>query len=290
MNVYPNYYNKFKCIADRCKHSCCIGWEIDIDEDTMELYGSLEGELADKIRANIDGEVPHFILYEGERCPFLNKNGLCDIITEYGDGAICDICYLHPRFYNFYSSFEEVGLGLSCEEAVRVVLVENEKFYIETPDRVTDEEKKLLEARQGIFDVLQDRTKTVAERFSEIAKSIEFDFCPEEAYNIYVSLERLDKKWATELEKIKDFDENVFQDNKLQIFFEQLACYFVFRHFKGGVREVKFALLSCCVIGALCFEQDFDKALDIVRMYSSEIEYSEENTKRLMNYLSGGRK
>ena len=43
MDVYPNYYDKFKCIANRCKHSCCIGWEIDIDEDTMEL--------ADKIRA-----------------------------------------------------------------------------------------------------------------------------------------------------------------------------------------------------------------------------------------------
>ena len=25
----PSYYKDFKCIADKCRHSCCIGWEID---------------------------------------------------------------------------------------------------------------------------------------------------------------------------------------------------------------------------------------------------------------------
>ena len=128
--VFPNYYKKFKCIADKCHHSCCIGWEIDIDEDTMDLYNSLQGELADRIRQNISGEVPHFVLCDGERCPFLNENGLCDIISELGDGALCDICYLHPRFSNFYEDFTETGLGLCCEEASRIVLTENERFFI----------------------------------------------------------------------------------------------------------------------------------------------------------------
>ena len=32
----PKYYTEFSCIADRCRHSCCIGWEIDIDADTAE--------------------------------------------------------------------------------------------------------------------------------------------------------------------------------------------------------------------------------------------------------------
>ena len=30
----PFYYKEFHCIADACKDSCCIGWEIDIDEET----------------------------------------------------------------------------------------------------------------------------------------------------------------------------------------------------------------------------------------------------------------
>ena len=34
--IAPDYYNKFSCIADKCRHSCCVGWEIDIDENTNE--------------------------------------------------------------------------------------------------------------------------------------------------------------------------------------------------------------------------------------------------------------
>ena len=29
--IVPDYYKEFSCIADHCRHSCCIGWEIDID-------------------------------------------------------------------------------------------------------------------------------------------------------------------------------------------------------------------------------------------------------------------
>ena len=31
----PDFYRDFHCIADRCSDSCCIGWEIDIDPDTL---------------------------------------------------------------------------------------------------------------------------------------------------------------------------------------------------------------------------------------------------------------
>ena len=42
MKLYaPKYYERFKCIADKCSHSCCIGWEIDVDADTLKKYKSL---------------------------------------------------------------------------------------------------------------------------------------------------------------------------------------------------------------------------------------------------------
>ena len=69
----------------------------------------------------------------------------------------------------------------------------------------------------------------------------------------------------------------------MQIFFEQLSCYFVFRHFDKGV---EFALLGCYVIGQICSEcQNFEQMLDVVRMYSSEIEYSEENTEEVAAFM-----
>ena len=42
----PEYYEKFSCIASRCKDSCCAGWEIDIDEDSYAYYNSVEVNLA----------------------------------------------------------------------------------------------------------------------------------------------------------------------------------------------------------------------------------------------------
>ena len=132
----PNYYHKFTCIADRCRHSCCIGWEIDIDEKTMAMYQTMALPIGEDIRNSIEGDEPHFKLQSGDRCPFLKDNGLCRIICECGKDALCDICRLHPRFRNFYSSFVETGLGLCCEEAARIILFDNEPFSILLPDDV----------------------------------------------------------------------------------------------------------------------------------------------------------
>jgi len=282
--VFPNYYEKFKCIADKCRHNCCIGCEIDIDEDTMEMYNSLDGEFAEKIRANIDGEIPHFILSDGERCPFLNNSGLCDIICELGDGAICDICYLHPRFSNFYDDFTETGLGLCCEEAVRIILTENERFFIDVPNSAKNQE--FFKERKEVFDILQNRNVTMHERLNSVCQKYgyEFKFSNEELYDFCMSLERLDESWENELKKLKNADvSEVFKREDLQIFFEQLACYFTFRHFQSGVG---FVILSCWVIGAIISSCDnFVKMLDVVRMYSSEIEYCEENTQKVKAFL-----
>ena len=288
--IHPNYYNQFKCIADKCKHSCCIGWEIDIDEDTCELYNSLDTPFGERIRSNIEGEVPHFKLTKDNKCPFLNERGLCDIILEYGDGAICDICYLHPRFSNFYSSFAEEGLGLCCEEAVRVILTEEEKFSVEIPDDIslTREEKEFFEKRQKIFDVLQDRNKRIIQRFNMLG---EFKFNLENISELYMSLERLDEKWTEKVNSIKGYELKGKIFDEFEIFFEQLAVYFVFRHLVPGLNEqefnlrIRFALMSCYIIGAICEKNvcDFEEMADIVRMYSSEIEYSEENLDVLYN-------
>ena len=264
--VFPNYYEKFKCIADKCRHNCCIGWEIDIDEDTLFLYNSLEGEFADKIRDNIDGEIPHFVLGDGERCPFLNNSGLCDIITKLGEDAICDICFLHPRFRNFYDDFTETGLGLCCEEAARIILTENERFFIDVPEHLKNND--FFKERKEVFDILQDRSVTMYERLKNLGQKygFEFQFSNEELYDFYMSLERLDESWESELKKLKDTDGvEIFEREELQIFFEQLACYFIFRHFESGVG---FAILSCWVVGEICSScEDFDKILDVVTSF-----------------------
>ena len=49
----PLIYPEFTCIADRCRHSCCIGWEIDVDQESMALFGQLKGKLRDRLTSRI---------------------------------------------------------------------------------------------------------------------------------------------------------------------------------------------------------------------------------------------
>ena len=124
MNVYvPEYYPRFRCAASACPHTCCAGWEIDIDPESLSRYQRMTGAFGDRVKRSIslDG-TPHFILTEQERCPLLNRDNLCDLILQEGEGALCQICRDHPRFRNYFSDRVEMGLGLVCGEAARLIL------------------------------------------------------------------------------------------------------------------------------------------------------------------------
>ena len=34
--IKPNFYDAFHCTAAACSDTCCAGWEIDVDPDTVE--------------------------------------------------------------------------------------------------------------------------------------------------------------------------------------------------------------------------------------------------------------
>ena len=49
--MYPAYYEAFRCTAGACRHNCCIGWEIDIDGKSAERYAALPGAFGERVRA-----------------------------------------------------------------------------------------------------------------------------------------------------------------------------------------------------------------------------------------------
>lgn len=116
--IAPDYYPSFSCIASACRHTCCVGWEIDVDGESLERFRRDEAVF----REIDETGTPHIRLREGERCPFLNGDGLCDMILKHGEEYLCDICRDHPRFRNYFADRTELGLGLVCEEAARIVL------------------------------------------------------------------------------------------------------------------------------------------------------------------------
>ena len=165
--IVPDFYGDFHCIASKCKDSCCIGWEIDIDGETAEKYRALSGELGEKLRESIAWEEPaHFILAEKERCPFLDAQNLCRIISAQGEEALCEICREHPRFHEWYGKWRESGVGMCCEEACRLLLSSEAPLgFIERDDEAPEEEfdgdeellDLMLRARERAYAVLTDR-------------------------------------------------------------------------------------------------------------------------------------
>ena len=141
-HLQPDFYDRFRCRAAACRHSCCKGWEIDIDENTLDLYRSLSGSWKEKMDAAVvcDEYGAHFRLTEEERCPFLQQDGLCELIRAFGEEALCDICALHPRFYELAGPYELTGLGLSCEAVCDLLLSEEGELMLrceETGEKIT---------------------------------------------------------------------------------------------------------------------------------------------------------
>jgi len=301
--IVPDYYNDFECIADRCKHSCCIGWEIDIDEETLEKYRNVKGAFGARLRAGIEeGECgAYFRLSEEERCPFLNQKGLCDIILTLGEAHLSQICTDHPRFCSFYGDRTEIGLGLCCEEAARIILSKQSKteFCVWDDDGEEDlpseRETAFFAMRESLFALAQDRRKSVSERMGDLQKAVGA-FLPKKAFaewtEIFLSLEILDEAWKKLLLGVLERPVFPLLSKDWEIAWEQLLVYFLYRHVSDPEKDMRapvlFAVLCVYMIQNLfaylgaCGKEEL---IELCRAYSSEIEYSEENTERLLLLL-----
>lgn len=175
----PDYYDRFRCIASRCTDNCCIGWEIGIDPAALADYQSQPGAFGDRLRAAIQpGDPPFFALTKSGRCPFLNEENLCDIYRQLGENHLCAICDQHPRFHNWFGAEKESGLGLSCEEAARLILFSAPprllcRETLEAPDPDTELNPELLAGlravREAAFAILAEPSLPLAHRLALLA-------------------------------------------------------------------------------------------------------------------------
>ena len=184
----PSYYKEFHCIADRCQDSCCIGWEIDIDDDTFAYYKSVKGTFGRRLSEHMTGGEEHsFHLTGNGWCPFLNDRKLCDICIELGEEALSEVCTEYPRFTMEYENVREKILSLSCEEVCRILFSSEEKttweerelpdFCGEADDGEPDEgmvdASWLRSVRARAVEILQERSKPVFVRAAEYLRYCE---------------------------------------------------------------------------------------------------------------------
>ena len=285
IDIDAEIYTEFKCKADKCKHSCCKGWEIDIDDDTLDYYMSLNTDLGNEIRQNIrEGEDTFFKLTEDERCPFLNDNGLCKIIEELGENGLCDICRLHPRFFVDINDYSMAGVGLSCERAAELIFEKKNLGFI-----MSESKKKI-----GFKELLDLLGIEIPQKFLELSKILPDHLKEsqmEKILTIFLATEPIDPNWENEVkllqESLSDFPGNL-DDNYLNKF-EVIYHYIIFRQLElieqhGYKKVIDYAI--CSIIFIMLYANKFHDDHEAVRRWSEQIEYNEDNIELIINKLS----
>lgn len=125
-NYQPDYYNNFKCIADKCSITCCQEWKIAVDDATNRKWMKLSfstDKLSEKSN-NLssytcckDGSLV-IKLDENHRCPFLSKDKLCHLVMTYSDEVLSETCTLFPREIHRFSTHEERTLMPCCPAVI----------------------------------------------------------------------------------------------------------------------------------------------------------------------------
>ena len=274
MSVWmPEFYPAFRCRAGACRHSCCRGWEIDVDDTSARRYQETPGALGDALRAALfaDDGGWHFRLDGEARCPLLQPDGLCRLIREAGEEALCDICALHPRFFQEIGEDELWGLGLSCEAAAELLLEREELRFLcdETGERET---LPGLLGRLGLS--VPPGLLRYAPRLDEARRR--------ELLRRFAATEPIDDQWPRELEALAaaPLPERV-EAGAYQRVYEYLSFRQIERLEDFGAAAVADYAAAMTDLLALWDAQAPDTAGHLRRL-SEQIEYSTENVERIV--------
>jgi hypothetical protein len=143
--------------------------------------------------------------------------------------------------------------------------------------------------REKLFCVLQDRSLSLEKRIDNMLGLVDAKL-PQNIdwYAVFNGLEKLDRVWDEYLLRIKDGIKTFENDSSLDTAYEQLLVYLIYRHFLDcqydeRIKErVLFAALIYKVIKTMNVSNTLDELIDIARLYSCEIEYSDENISKIL--------
>lgn len=278
VTIYPEFYKDFCCKAASCQHTCCAGWEIDIDPVAAAKYQQLGGALGEKIRQHIvevEG-VWQFRLGAGDRCPFLREDWLCELILRADESILCDICTNHPRFFVTLGDYELAGVGLSCEKSCELLLADTAPLSFGTETGETMTLKELLQ-----------RLSLPA---SESDLCYQAGLTSEDAAFVLDCLEKtepIDAAWTAQLKQLRS--EKFAPEGAVPQAFDRIYQYILYRALEqvpqyGWGTVLTYAQLNTDFI-YLTYHLT-DQLGESVRRWSEQIEYSTKNVRILMGLLA----
>lgn len=321
----PDYFDRFRCLAGACPHSCCEKWEVVIDEESVCLYETVSGPLGEKLRGAMETDEDGDVCFplNGGRCPFLDQENLCEIHKQLGEQATSETCREHPRFTEDYGAFREITLSASCPAANDLLLGSEAPLGFKTFETGEPEEEGdswleyLLPLRERMMQILCERNEplnlrlrrflllasetqwrldeemietlpTLAEEWQEeeIPVGTEQPLFPD-VLRLLAALEILEEDWKDLLQK----SEAVASNQENEALLERIAVYFAFRYLLKCVNDGDFlSRAQLCVLAVLVIERlaavcGLSEAL---RRFSCELEHSEENLDALQDILFRG--
>lgn len=154
-------YDKFKCIADKCKFTCCEGWDIGIDDNIYTKWKNESQEteyILDNVKSRKCGsKTEYFINKETyEPCPFLDKGGLCQIVKNHGEEYLSLTCHTFPRIENSFEDKKEFSLSCACPEVVELISSISGKINMISQNNVILHSDLMeLKIREAMVNILQ---------------------------------------------------------------------------------------------------------------------------------------
>ena len=164
-------YDKFKCTADKCKFTCCSGWDINVDIKTYDKWREKENlnYLLDNVRfIKNNGENTYSIKKETkETCPLLTDEGLCNIVIKHGDKYLSKTCSTFPRIENNFEGIKELTLSCSCPEVVNIISDIKGDIYIEKNSEASYiEDLGCLKIRQALINIFKKEDITIEDKLA----------------------------------------------------------------------------------------------------------------------------
>lgn len=293
ISLISDGFNDFHCKGGACKHTCCQVWIIDIDDDTADYYQHLEGPLGDKLRASMEksDEGWHFKLNDKGFCPLLDPDGLCRVVKELGDDALCDICAVHPRFFtrvdDEIEDYTLCGTGLCCEETCEIIA------RLKGPIRFRDEDTG---KRYTLKELLEDMGWGPVEEDWTHFRPVCTEADTRSILQSLAATEPIDDAWTAEMEELPGrvpelmgqerayatrYDRKLF-DRFLQFIFyrqlDKLEEYGPEALAEYARQSTQYIFLKAALTG---------DPLEAARRWSEQIEYDTGNVGQLLDRISG---
>ncbi len=300
--VKPTFYKNFKCIAGDCPDSCCQGWEVDADSDSLEYYKTLDNSL--EIKKRIDSVLSKdefdniiFTLAPKKRCPFLNDENLCDMHIAIGGEHTPYTCRTFPRFIYDFGATREIGISFSCPVASDM-MYNTESFDFETDinsDLPTlndiDAEKYFLlyKGRTEAYKIAKDKNKSIRERLNDLLdlgvllqeKLFPYDEGGDDIafFDVFKNPELINPEWK---EKVENFSLKQVSDTQSN---ENILMYFLYKYLMQAVYDDDaLSKIKMAVLGVL-INTYFGEDSWTVHLWSKETEHSQYNMDRYKKLL-----